>query len=280
MAQGMLLTEWVTRRGGVAHSSDARAAGFSAHAMAGAVAAGSLHRVRRSWLVTPGSDAAQVAAASAGGRVTCVTAAARRGLWVPDHDDTHIAVPRSRSRSGGPGIRLHWAQGPVPTAPTATQDPPLNVLFHVARCLPRREALMVWESAIRTKTVDSGALTRVHWHSTRAAELARAASALSDSGLETAVVDGLRPYRLPLRQQVWLLGHRVDVLIGERLVIQIDGFGFHVAADRRRDIAHDAALALRGFTVLRFDYFQILFEWESVLERILAAVAQGLHHAR
>jgi very-short-patch-repair endonuclease len=276
----MLLTEWVARRGGVVHSADARAAGFSARAMAGAVASGALRRVRRSWLVSPNCDAAQLAAASAGGRVTCITAAQRHGLWVPDHDDVHIAVPRSRSRSGGAGVRLHWAQGPVATSATAAEDPPLNVLFHLARCLPRRDALMVWESAIRQQKVSRAALRRVQWRSTRAAELAQAASALSDSGLETAVVDGLRPYALPLRQQVWLLGHPVDVLIGERLVIQIDGFGFHVAADRRRDIAHDAELTLRGYTVLRFDYFQILFEWESVLERILTAVAQGLHLAQ
>jgi very-short-patch-repair endonuclease len=124
-------------------------------------------------------------------------------------------------------------------------------------------------------------LQRVDWRSTRAAELAAVASSLSDSGLETTFLDGLRPFGLRIRQQVRLEGHPVDLLVGDRLVIQIDGFAFHSGpGDRRRDIAHDAALVLHGYTVLRFDYFQILFDWDAVLASVLDAVSQGLHRAR
>ena len=34
-----------------------------------------------------------------------------------------------------------------------------------------------------------------------------------------------------------------------------------------------------GYTVLRFDYVQIMFEWPFVEGTILAAMAQGLHLA-
>lgn len=280
MARGVLLTEWVTRRKGVAHSRDARTAGFSARDMAEAVRGGSLQRVRRSWLVSPTCDARYRTAAEHGGRLTCVSVAEAYGLWAPAHDHLHVAVPATRSRTGGDGIRLHWARGPVPVTDTAVDDPPLNALFHVARCLPRHDALAVWESAIRKKVVSPHVLARVEWHSAAARELVAVASSLSDSGLETAVVDGLRPTGLPVRQQVRLCGHDVDALIGERLVVQIDGFAFHQARDRRRDIAHDAQLVLHGYTVLRFDFVQILYEWEDVLATILTAVAQDLHRAR
>lgn len=83
-----------------------------------------------------------------------------------------------------------------------------------------------------------------------------------------------------MRQQVWVDGHPLDGLIGDRLAVQIDGFAFHQARDRRRDLRADARLALRGFTVLRFDYAHVLFDADIVRETVLLAIAQGLHRAR
>ena len=50
------LMAWIRKKHGVAHTSDARAAGFSAYEIASAVNAARLTRVRRSWLVTPECD--------------------------------------------------------------------------------------------------------------------------------------------------------------------------------------------------------------------------------
>jgi len=246
---------WIAARDGVVHSADVRAAGFSAHDIALAVDAGALTRIRRSWLATPQSDDILRRAASVSGRLTCVTLATARGLWVPSPDPQrprpHIAVPRSRSRIDGEGLNLHWAAGPVPVGRTALSDPLLNVLFHVARCLPRVDALAVWESALRKGLTAPEILVRTQWRSTRAAELAGQASVLSDSGIETVFVDGMRALGLTVRQQVRIEGHRVDTL-----------------------------LVLRGYTILRFDYQQILFDWEHVARTVLTALAQGLHRAR
>ena len=100
---------------------------------------------------------------------------------------------------------------------------------------------------------------------------------LSDSGLESVFIDGLRRIGLTVRQQVLIDGHRVDVLVGDRLVVQLDGFAHHQASDRRRDIRADARLTLRGYTVLRFDFQQVYFDWDYVEATVLAAVAQGRH---
>jgi very-short-patch-repair endonuclease len=35
----------------------------------------------------------------------------------------------------------------------------------------------------------------------------------------------------------------------------------------------------RGYTVLRYDYKEILFEWPRVEQEILQAIAQRLHRA-
>ena len=63
--------------------------------------------------------------------------------------------------------------------------------------------------------------------------------------------------------------------------MQLDGFAFHRPPPTGAEISRPMhRLALRGYTVLRFDYFQIFFQWDQVVETILTAVAQGLHRHR
>lgn len=264
---------------GVAHGSVLYAAGFSKHAVSAAVSSGMLRRVRRSWLLQPDCDPRRAAAAALGGRVTCVSAAALLGLWTPDHDETHIAVaPHAAGGSVRPGLRLHWSDGPAPFPRRAVQDPLINVLYHVARCRPAADALAVWESALRLKLVDLAVLDRVRWRSTRASSLKALASSLSDSGLETCFVMLMRDTGVTVQQQAWIDGRPVDGLIGERLIIQLDGFAYHSsAAERRRDLEADARLGLRGYTVLRFDYQQVFFRPGYVTDVVRTAIAQGLH---
>ena len=275
------LIAWIDDRHGVAHTSQLLSAGYTHRDMATAVADDLLARVRRSWLVRPSADERRVRAAEVGGRATCLSAAALQGLWVPEHGDTHVAVQATASRNAADGIRLHWASGPAPVSRTLTEEPIINVLFHVARCIPLSEAILVWESAIRMKTASVETLRRVAWRSSPATQLARMAGHLSDSGMETRFCRGMHALGVAVRQQVRIDGHAVDGLIGEALIVQLDGFAFHSSAtSRRRDIEADARLVLRGYTVLRFDYFQIFFEWDSVVQTVRTAVAQGLHHHR
>ncbi|HYP73948.1 MAG TPA: DUF559 domain-containing protein, partial [Microbacterium sp.] len=74
-------------------------------------------------------------------------------------------------------------------------------------------------------------------------------------------------------------GHRVDFLIGARLILQIDG-GTHVGAQRDSDIRHDAQLMLLGYHVIRVGYDQVVGRWHEVQDLIMRAVAQGLHLPR
>ena len=274
----MDLIDWMRARQGAAHTSQLYAAGFSKHQLRRAVDAGLLRRVRRSWLLHPECAPVRARALALGGRVTCLSAARLSGLWTPDHDQMHIAVARNADAPASEGVRLHWSRGPVPVAAHAVDDPLLNVLYHVAQCRPQAEALAVWESAVRRSEVDVAVLSRVRWRSTRVAGVVALAGAASDSGMETEFVVLMRSIGLSVRQQVWIDGRPVDALIGERLVIQLDGFAHHSSpADRRRDLEADARLRLRGYTVLRFDYQQLFFRPDYVRETVQAAVAQGLH---
>jgi len=124
----------------------------------------------------------------------------------------HVSMPRNRAVPASDTLRVHWSAGPVPVARFALVEPVENALVHIAR-LPVRDA----------------------------------ASGLSDSGLETLPVSRLAASGIRVSQQVMLEGHKVDGLIGDRLVLQSDGFSFHSSAEQRRaDIAHDRRLALLG----------------------------------
>lgn len=279
MPAGDDVERWINEHGGLAHGIDVRQAGFSRRDIEHAQAADLVRRVRRSWLYTRTAHRGQVAAVRAGGRLTCVSAAERAGLWVPQTSSIHVAVTPGSSRFARSELIVHWSQGPAPTARRSPEEPLLNVLFHVASCLSRTDALGIWESAIHHAEVDAALLNRIQWRSGAARDLAQAASILSDSGLETHAIVRLSAFGVPLRQQVVIDGRPVDILIGERLIVQIDGAHHLEQRQRRRDIRGDARLVLRGYTVLRFDYHQVLFDWAYVERTILAAIAQGLHLA-
>ena len=274
------LLKWMEQRHGVAHSSEVRAAGYSAWTVRTAIEAGALERVRRSWLIAPGCTPQRRTAAQASGRITCVTAAQERGLWTPDAGSVHVAVAPTASRNGRDGVQLHWARGPVPVSRFSTDEPLLNVLFQVARCLEPAEAATVWESALRKGKTTLVQLRRTQWGALRPGQVLEMVGALSDSGVETTFLRICQACGVPVRQQVLIDGHPVDALIGERLVVQLDGFEFHSAAkDRRRDLRQDARLVLLGYTVLRFDYQQVMFDARYVMETLMNAIAQGLHLA-
>lgn len=71
---------------------------------------------------------------------------------------------------------------------------------------------------------------------------------------------------------------RVDLLIGTRLVVEVDGRAYHSdPQDFERDRTRDARLSIRGYRVLRFSYQQVMSRWGEVKGAILAALARGDH---
>lgn len=273
------LSEFVRSAGGIVLAKDARRAGFSERTVAASVATSVVTRVRRRWLAHPNVDPALVGAARAGVVLTCVTAAERLGLWVLEPGGIHVAAPAHAGRINPPATaRVHRAAPIVPRPPGELVDPIENVLALTAACLPFEQALAVWESALNKRLVTVYALDRLPFRGP-ARELIAVADPLSDSGLETFVPVRLRWLGERIVPQAVILGRRVDFLIGQRLVLQIDG-GHHVDAQREADIRHDAQLVLNGFHVIRVGYHQVVHDWPSVQHDITRAIAQGLHRQR
>ncbi|MFT3799219.1 endonuclease domain-containing protein [Microbacterium sp.] len=283
----MELAEAVRSQGGVVRVRALRRRGWSERAINRAVTSGAVSRPRNGWLAAPGADPLLVASARDGVVLSCVTQAQRLGLWVLESPPRpHVAakptsggvcVPR-HGDTGQPMALVHWAKPVVPRDPDALVDTIENVLALTAVCLPQEEALVVWESALDRRLITLPELRRLPLRG-RARELAESASPFSGSGLETLVPPRLAWLGLRIIQQAWILGHRVDFLIGDRLILQIDG-GSHVGAQRTSDIEHDAELMLHGYYVIRVGYDQVVNRWPEVQALIMRAVAQGLHLAR
>ncbi|MCP2032215.1 very-short-patch-repair endonuclease [Okibacterium sp. HSC-33S16] len=274
----MNVQAWLNLRDGIAHRGDAFDAGFTGYAIRKAIGEDRVRVVRRQWLYTRRCPAPLVTAASLGARLTCLTAAKQLDLWTIDDDRTHLAVARHAVVRPSAGLRLHWGEPLVPVGPFELVDPVENLLAHLADCQPFENAIVVFDSAVRKEMVNHVQLSKWQLRSRAFRRLAQATSQFSDSGIESLPVIRLRRRGIEMRQQVFIDGHPVDGLIGERLILQIDGYGPHSdPKQRRRDLAQDARLVLRGYTVLRFDYYQIMYGWDSVEATVLAAMAQGLH---
>jgi very-short-patch-repair endonuclease len=264
--------------GGLVRSASLVRAGVAKSTIAADVASGALVRLRRVWVAVPEADPHLVAAAREGVVLTCVTRARRLGLWtLTDDDRPHVAAHPHAGAVHVPAAVVHRSRPLVPRRPDELEDPIENVLALVAVCQPHERALAIWDSALRQGAVDALALARFDLGS-RARALREEASAYRDSGLETFVVVRLRFLRVPVVSQVVIDGRPVDILIGERLVLQIDG-GHHVGMQRAADIAHDARLTLMGYHVIRVTYGQVVDQWPAVLDLILRAIGQSLHRA-
>ena len=282
---GTDLGDWLMRSHGIAHREDVLRAGFPLAVMRAFVRDGGASMIRRAWLALPSADPEFLDAAHAGGRLSCTTLARRRGWWMPASVPTtvHLHMVPGSGSSAMPAQwqgRLHWTR-PLAPSPRHTLVATLeDSLLHLATCLPFETALVLWESAIRVEQLAADYLRSITWPSLAARELADAVTGLSDSGLETLAATPLRRWGLQVQQQAKVGGRLVDLLVGERLVIQIDGYAFHAdSSQRTRDISHDAELRLRGYTVLRFSYAQVIHDWPAVAAVIRRAVAAGLHRA-
>ncbi|WP_130176095.1 endonuclease domain-containing protein [Cryobacterium sp. SO1] len=274
----MELGIWLNQHGGIAHSQQVLRAGFTRFAIRQNVAGGVCVRIRRDWLALPTAPGDLRAAAALGGRVACLSVARRLELWHLPDGMNHVSMRRNGAVPASDTLRVHWSAGPVPVARFALVEPIENALVHIAQCQPFENALVVWDSALNKNLVTQQSLARLYVRGAAARAVRDVASGLSDSGLETLPVARLALAGIRVSQQVKLEGHNVDGLIGDRLVLQSDGFSFHSSAEQRRaDIAHDRRLVLLGYTVLRYDYRQILFDWPRIENEILRAMAQGLH---
>lgn len=259
-----------------------RSARLSERDLTRAVRAGSLIRVRRGHYALPSSDSALVRAVRIGGRLGCVSAADRLGVWVAQDPFPHVSMDHGASRLRSPGNRtmplsdlnrdgctLHWWPTQDPRGWTVSL---VDALVQIVRCQPAHLAIAALDSALNAKLLVSldpvaARLPRKY------AGLLRRVDARSMSGIETIVRLWVEDAGMPFDIQGSFVGiGDVDLVLDDRVVIEVDGRAHH-SGQQVRDYARDAALAARGYIVLRFDYAQVMFAPELVMAAIRGALA-------
>lgn len=253
--------------GGVAPAGALRSGGFSRQAIAGAVAAGVIVRCRKGHYALPDAPADLRTAAMAGARLTCVSAAGRIGLGLL-HTPTALHLAVASGRRSVPCVRHR-----TPTRGGSEYIVrPIDCVVHGLHCLPRLDALVLAESAVRNGLVGLDELLARLPGPTNgpAREIAADIDPYSGSVLETVARKGFLDAGLSVRTQVRIdrVG-RVDFLIDDRLIVEVDGYDFHSDHRAFADDRHRSNIALEcGLPTLRFTYADIMWRIDGVIAQI------------
>lgn len=268
--------------GGLAATHELHAAGFGRETLRLATRSGEIRRIRKGWYIHPDAPDAIANAARVGGRATCATAVDQAGLWLREPpSEVHVAVRRNacqlrdprdyRRRDPHAGAIVHWTDRSDAGSRLSVALP--EAIRQLADCVGVEAAFVATESALAMRQVSRDALDDAFSSlpSASVVVLSRAGG-LSGSITEAVFVFRGRRFGVRIRQQVEIGPDRVDVVLGDRLVVELDSKEFH---ERERDYARDARLSARGYRVLRFSYRQVMFDWAAVEVAVQAAIARG-----
>ncbi|QCR40834.1 hypothetical protein C1N74_10705 [Microbacterium sp. SGAir0570] len=253
-----------------------RADGLSRREIAAAVDSGRLSRIRIGMYASPGACASARAIAAHGGSMACVTAARHHGLWILDDDHEPRVWLKTGQRAhhdASCGCIEHWDRDARPAASGAL--PLRQVLRQILGCRGPEHFFVALESALRQRRLTRDDLRWLRRHTNaRGREALSLARTDADSGLESLLRWRLRKHDLRVRTQVSVFGVGVvDALIGDRLIVELDGrANHHGEAKRHKDLTRDANAASWGYVTLRFDYALVVHDWELVESAILGAL--------
>ena len=284
-AFGMDLTHEIRRHGGLAATHELLRSGATSYDLARAVGRGAIIRARQGWYTLPGTEIERVEAVRVGGRLSCISGGKAHGLWVRDTDRIHVRVGSHDSRlrtrhdhkvrlSSTPArsVVVHW--GGREARGTRFVLSVSDCLVDIIWCQSPESTVAAADSAM-----NSGLLTPDEWRAIvrRAPLRLRRLLECADSRSQS-IIESITRFRLQMlgyhpRPQVHIAGVGwVDLLLG-RLVIELDGWEFHKSrAQFEEDRRRDAALAIRGYRVLRFTYRQVMGAWHKVLGAIRACL--------
>ncbi len=252
-----------------------------------AVRAGEIVRLRQGVYALPNVPSAFRHAVEHGGVPACAEAARLHGLWVLQGADDHVWMGTAGGPHGGctaeaspgetPACRVHWDDG---AAITGELPPVHNVLLQLSQCESEETFFAAYESALRLSKISPAGIAWLWRHIVVSSRwLLDIAHSDADSGLESIVRLRLHRLGIRVRTQVGVPGvGEVDIVIGDRLLIECDGRENHEReTQRHKDLIRDAAAAALGYETLRFDYALIVHDWPRVEAAIVAKVRDGAH---
>ncbi|HMS77580.1 DUF559 domain-containing protein [Gordonia sp. (in: high G+C Gram-positive bacteria)] len=267
LAHGHGVVSFATLRSALAHAEIRRL-----------ISAGQLRPVRRGWYAAPWADKTVVAAVASGGVCSCVSALKLAGVWVPNIGRrTHARAcgAAHRARPDNDFCRQYGRPEPEDQAVDGVDV----ALRHAVRCLDGEGIIVVVDSIINLGL--AGRDEVAHLLRQCPAEVRNLVDKCdtAESGTETMVRCRLRAHNVKLTPQVWIRGiGRVDFLVGNRLIIEVDSEEFHHnVAQFHKDRERDRIAVEKGYLVVRLTYHDIVRDWAAAEESILEIVRRRDH---
>lgn len=239
------------------------------------VKAGQLARAGR-YYVTAGTDDGVTAALRHGARATCLTAAKHHGLWVPPGSGRHVYTRRDRPVPKG-WVTHGWSRSWPEPDPVAS---PALLLEHASRCLDPLDVGILADSALREGALHDADVAMIRRRAPRSVHrVLDRASPLAESGTESKVRLHLQLRSVPVRAQVEIPGvGRVDLLVGERWIIECDSRAHHTGESRyESDRERDVSGLGQGYFTTRLTHGMVFGQWEQTTTRLDSVLASGQH---
>lgn len=281
------------RHGGVLSQPALQRAGYSASDLAAAVRQASLIRVRRGWYAVEDAPQDVVRAVRVGGALTASSSARLHGVWLLEDELLHVRVRSGASRLRSPDdasvaldreahrVCVHYRPAELMSARAVApvRDGLATSIAEMFRCAGTVPAMVALESALNRSLLSMQSVELIRQLTpTWARRPLALASPDSDSGLETIARLLLHRQHVHVRTQVLMDGVRhVDLLVGDRLILELDGRSFHSREDFERDRAQDLELALRGYLVVRLSYRMVTADWDRTQRAVVELIRRGLH---
>lgn len=264
----------------MASRADLLARGYTRRSIERALASGTLRRIRTGLYATAPTCGPVDEAARHGGVLACASAARHLGIWTVEDARLHVWMrPRgNRGAHAGCACVEHWDAAPPGDPPDFVSA--AQALRQILTCLGVEAFFVALESALHRNLLTRADLAWLRTHATpEGREALTFARRDAESGLESLLRWRLRGRGLRLRSQVTIVSvGRVDFLLGDRLIIEVDGKPNHDGPSmRHKDLVRDAQAAAWGYTTLRFDYAMVVHDWDLVEAAILRAVDAGAH---
>ena len=249
-------------------------------------AAGRLTVIRRGWYRLERPRPIVAAAVEAGAVVTCVSALGFHNpeIWVPPGiTKTHLRWPahvRTRRRTHEQCRAFRTLE-----TPRAAVDPLDSALLCAANCLDPDQLAAVLDSTLRMtvpltqeylQQVFAGAPPRI-------IRVLRHLDPLAGSGTESMVRYRLQCRHIAVRSQVTIPGvGTVDLLVGDKLIIECDSEGHHGGVQRKTDLKRDRISVRGDYRVMRIDYEEVVSRegWAAAYRDIEDLVRTGRHRGK
>lgn len=266
-------------RGGAIRARELLSHGVDARSIRRAVAVGRILRLRSGLYADPDLPGPVRTALRHGGVLACVSVARSRGLWVLPLDQlVHVSLPPNGHSHphGGCTCVQHWNALQF----SSTEVSLVDALLQIRGCHGEDAFFATLESALHQGALTADGRAELRECITESARwLVDLAHTDSESGLESLLRVRLHRLGISLQTQIEVPGvGRVDFVLGDRLILEVDGgLGHEGPENRHKDLLRDAVAAGHGFDTLRFDYEMVVNDWPVVEEAILAKLALGLH---